>query len=477
MVYEVMSKTDFTLTNWTIEPSVLFSTNSTAMPFTVPALDRTNALFIWARDWTGVTENGNTVPDWWFWEYFRMLDLSDTNLDSQGNTLLNDYTNDFDPNVIQFLLSFTNDYVNSSIAYGTIMVSGGAPAYMAVLINDTNQADTVWQPYNPIIVAGLNACDGKYNILVGLRGLPDDTEQTWLGAQLTLDTVPPVITITNPISSTVGQPMIQLQGYANETLGSLTFAVSNAAGIWTNQTGYTTGQFCDTNLFEFTTNWFQCYDIALTNGLNTITLHAADLAGNTTTTNVSFTLDYSSGSNPPVSYLSTPHQTVEIKFDLGRLCKFAEIGTYNITAEKRGIWSVEKHKQFKVTSNQVNNPAQRGLGRPALSPVSHLFAKTELFLPLFLLLLPFYILPYHLLIQPHRANTVALRPEMIPPVAPLPQIPKCTEHSDRRLALQPPLIIRDRQLRRYLHDQTHMIRLHIQLQHLTVHLPRLFPHT
>jgi hypothetical protein len=81
-VYEVMSKTDLTLTNWTIEQGEVWPTNSSAMPFTVPVLDRTNALFIWARDWTGITENGNTTPDWWFWEYFGTLDLSDTNLDS-----------------------------------------------------------------------------------------------------------------------------------------------------------------------------------------------------------------------------------------------------------------------------------------------------------------------------------------------------------------------------------------------------------
>ena len=37
----------------------------------------------------------------------------------------------------------------------------------------------------------------------------------------------------------------------------------------------------------------------LTNGLNTVTLHATDLAGNTTTTNVNFTLDYSGDTTPP----------------------------------------------------------------------------------------------------------------------------------------------------------------------------------
>ena len=96
-VYEVLSKTDLTRTNWTIEPGEVWPTNSTVMPFTVSVLDRTKALFIRAADWTGVTENGNTVPDWWFWKYFGTVALSDTNLDTVGNTLLYDYQNGMDP--------------------------------------------------------------------------------------------------------------------------------------------------------------------------------------------------------------------------------------------------------------------------------------------------------------------------------------------------------------------------------------------
>jgi hypothetical protein len=66
------------------------------MPFTELTLDRPN-LFLLAEDWTGVTENGNTVPDWWFWKYFGTTFLWDTNLDSAGQTLLHDYQYGLDP--------------------------------------------------------------------------------------------------------------------------------------------------------------------------------------------------------------------------------------------------------------------------------------------------------------------------------------------------------------------------------------------
>jgi hypothetical protein len=50
----------------------------------------------------------------------------------------------------------------------------------------------------------------------------------------------------------------------------------------------------------------------LTNGLNTVTLHATDLAGNVTTTNVSLTLDYSADTNPPVLTVIWPQDGTAI---------------------------------------------------------------------------------------------------------------------------------------------------------------------
>jgi hypothetical protein len=308
-VYAIWNTTDL-LANWNVVTEV-WPTNSTVMPFSVPMLERQN-LFLRAEDWTGVDSNGDGIPDWWIWMYFGNLDETATNLDSQGNTLLSDYTNGIDPNVIQFSLQFTNQYVNTSLAYGTITVFGGVPAYEAFLVNDTNLADANWQPYSSNVVVSLNAGDGAYEVWVGLKGLPLDAYQTWHGFNLILDTVPPIITVTNPAAGVVSQPMIQVQGYANEALSSLTFDVSNAAGLWTNQTGYITSRYYDLNLLDFTTNWFQCYDIVLTNGLNTVTLHATDLAGNTTTTNVSFTLDYSGDTTPPALTVIWPQDGTAI---------------------------------------------------------------------------------------------------------------------------------------------------------------------
>jgi uncharacterized repeat protein (TIGR03803 family) len=100
-VYEIFSTTSLTnpLSDWNIETEV-FPTNQDVMPFTVPVLDRTNNLFFFARDWTGITSNGNTVPDWWlfYWYGVAGLSLSDSTPDASGQqTLLYDFTHGINP--------------------------------------------------------------------------------------------------------------------------------------------------------------------------------------------------------------------------------------------------------------------------------------------------------------------------------------------------------------------------------------------
>jgi hypothetical protein len=100
--------------------------------------------------------------------------------------------------------------------------------------------------------------------------------------------------------------MIQLQGFCPEVLANFTYDLANAAGSLTAQRVLVVGQSYATNTWEFTTNFFQAFDVRLTNGPNTMTLQATDLAGNTTVTNLTITLDYSSRTNPPAIRLGWP---------------------------------------------------------------------------------------------------------------------------------------------------------------------------
>ena len=268
------------------------------------------------------------IPDWWEINYFDQAGMNpDFQPDNDGGSLWIDYQLGRYPNAINFSLATANCYVTNSLVPVQIRLQGGVPFGMAVAVNTTNIVvvpdqlfdmssnfiTASWQPCDSNIVVSLNSGDGDYYVWVGLRGLSHDAQQTWQGTRLTLDTVPPILIITNPAAGVVSKPVVQLQGCANESLSSLTYDVSNAAGVWTNQTGYVTGHFCDTNRSAITTNYFQCYNVILTsNGDNLITLHAADLAGNTTTTNFDFTFVASANANPPTLTVFWPQNGTSI---------------------------------------------------------------------------------------------------------------------------------------------------------------------
>jgi hypothetical protein len=259
--------------------------------------------------------DGDGLPDWWEAMYFGNLNQSAMNLDTSGNTLLSDYQNGIaPPNVIQFSIEATNDYVNATNVSVQLDITAGVPSYYAVLVNSSTT--TNWLSFTTTnLTVHLGSTDGVYTVNIGLRGYPTNATPTWNNYSFTLDRVPPVLTITNPVpsggSNTVITPYLQLQGFANEQLSSLAYDISNATGIVTNQPGYVTDQGFDTNQFEFTTNWFQAYDVPLTTNVNRITLRATDNAGNTTTTNFNVTLDYSTATNPVIK-LTWPTNGMEL---------------------------------------------------------------------------------------------------------------------------------------------------------------------
>jgi hypothetical protein len=316
-VYEIFSTTNLAvamaaISNWDIATEVFPGTSTNTVPFSVFANGRPN-FFLWARDWTGITSHGNTTPDWWLFYWFGSdgLSLSDTNLDSSGNTLLYDYENGFDPNVIQFSVSVTNQYV-STVAPMQLNVTAGQPFYIATLVDDTNFADAAWDVYTSSnVVVSPSSLQGWHNVYVGLRGLAANATQMWEWQHLDFVSAP-FLVITNPIASVVDEPIVQIYGYAQEQLANLTYDISNASGTVTNESGFVTDEYFDTNQLGITTNYFQCLDVPLTNGLNVVTVHATDFAGDTTVSNFDFTLDYSSKTNPPVVQFTWPQPGTEI---------------------------------------------------------------------------------------------------------------------------------------------------------------------
>lgn len=314
-VYEIWSKTDLAAASWDIETELWPDPNQTVAPFTVAQGDRSD-LFLWARDWTGIDENTNGIPDWWEWQYFGTTSVAVTNLDYSGDgyTFAEDYSNNIPPTVFKFTgVEVTNHYVSSSSAAVQLDVTG-YPYYAAILLDDGNFSNAVWNAYaSANVTVNLGLAEGWHAVWIGLRGHADDASAAvWQRKRLKLDWTPPALIITGPTNGTVDVPMIQLSGYSPEALSSINYDLSNAAGTVTNQPILVLNQYYDTTTWEFTTNTWQAFDVVLTNGVNTFIFHATDLAGNVTTLVTNFTLDYSAKTNPPSVQITWPQNGAEI---------------------------------------------------------------------------------------------------------------------------------------------------------------------
>jgi hypothetical protein len=191
--------------------------------------------------------------------WFGSLNQFASDLDANGNALLYDYQDGIDPNIINFTVRLGNQNFNTTNATGTFLVLEGLPGYETVLVNDTNLNDAAWQPYDGNIYLNLGPTDGVYQVWFGLKGLTTNAQPTWMGTDVTLNRSKPRIFITSPVTNVVATPYIQLQGFSALPLAGVTFDVSNAVAVVTNQEGNITGHFIDTNTSSYTTDYFQCY--------------------------------------------------------------------------------------------------------------------------------------------------------------------------------------------------------------------------
>jgi hypothetical protein len=263
-------------------------------------------------DLNNADQNSNSIPDGWEWANFGSLQPGDGDYDGDGLSNYQEYLVGADPNTILFEVNFDNFNVSADVATGIFSVVAGVPARMAVLVDSTNFAAASWVSYSSMVPVNLGSIDGPRNVWIGLKGRTDSSRATWEEMQLTRSTAPPSIVVTNPVAATLTTPLIQLQGYCPKPLRSLRYDVTNAAASDVDQLGAIVQLWFDTNLFEVTTNWFQCYDIRLTNGVNTVVLRATDLAGNTSTNVYTYILDYALATNSPVLKLYWPQDGFQI---------------------------------------------------------------------------------------------------------------------------------------------------------------------
>ena len=347
-VYAIWTTTNL-LTPWNVETEV-WPSDPNCESFSLQNNDR-QYLFVRAEDWSTKDSDSDGIPDWWTWKYFGSPTLADTNLDYSTNiyypgygcTFGYEYSNNITPTVFRYTgIHATNNYVGTSQSVGLLDVAG-TPYYIAVSVDDTNFfTNATWNTYSSANVpVNVGSVEGWHEIWIGLRGHAETEKQAvWQHLWLKLDNTPPVLVITNPVNTTVDIPMIQIQGYSPEALRSISYDLTNAAGAISNQTALILNQYYDPNMAEYTTNWFQAFDVFLTNGLNALTFHATDLAGNMATFNYHVTVDYSAKTNPPNVQLIWPVDGMSIASDSVTVRGLVDDATVKVIASVNDIYGV-----------------------------------------------------------------------------------------------------------------------------------------
>jgi hypothetical protein len=162
-----------------------------------------------------------------------------------------------------------------------------------------------WIPFSHTLPIDLGPGDGSRMIwIAGMWG--NGKFRRANGTQVWVDHAAPRVVITNPVERVTSRPMIQLQGFSDEPVESIRYDVISASNRIENVQGFVNDQHYDRKLFQFTTNYFTCYDIDLSLGTNTIVLRCEDLAGNISTNMYNFIFRLDQDKTPPVLSLDRP---------------------------------------------------------------------------------------------------------------------------------------------------------------------------
>jgi hypothetical protein len=247
-------------------------------------------------------------------------DLETFNYQMGGGQVASDFASVLSSKAI---VQFPNTYVASHNF--SVTIAGVPVANVAVLINNPDFSSAVGQLYfgNPTVQVPINVpTDGTNMVYIGIW---NGSQFIWHRKKIIVDTTPPVI-VPPAQSATLQTPILQLSGYSTEPLSSITYDLVNTTATNLDRTAFVTKSSPNTN-------WFQCFDVQLAAGLNTITLRAADLAGNVQTNVYLYTLDVSSMTNPPTVTVNWPAANAVVAGSNATLTGYVSDPSVAVTAQ------------------------------------------------------------------------------------------------------------------------------------------------
>lgn len=195
----------------------------------------------------------------------------------------------------------------------TIPPSSTELPIMAILVNSTNFESATWIPFNPTPLIDLGAGDGPRDVWFGFQ-FPSGAE-FHIYRKVILDTAPPTAYLTSPLGDVVTTPYLQVNGYFTKPMQSVSYDLVNTNGTFADQEAFITRREINPDTRTIGTNYFQCYDVPLANGLNTITVKGIDVKSNAWFSTFTVTLDISQLTNPPAISLIWPKDGTSIGSD------------------------------------------------------------------------------------------------------------------------------------------------------------------
>src|SRR5665213_1022286 len=162
--------------------------------------------------------------------------------------------------------------------------------------------DPQWLPFKTNLIVDLGPGDGRRELLFNFRYNGESRGNGWNGGGVVVRTPKRVIVITDPKQKITSRPIVQLHGYFNSDARQLKFDLYNQMGMKTidNENALVTDTYYDRNLSRTTTNYFQCFDVPLSQGTNTFVFHGEDFLGNQVGTNFVLVFSLAGDTHPPV---------------------------------------------------------------------------------------------------------------------------------------------------------------------------------
>jgi hypothetical protein len=228
----------------------------------------------------------------------------------------------------------------------------------------------VWVSFKTNLQVDFGPGDGGRWLWVSFRNKNDKHPYPqWNSHHIFVQTSPPEVVFTNPKERVTSQPMIQLQGYTTTDLGSpLHYQVFSQNGVVTaSGDGSVNDRYLDRATFEFTTNFFTCYDLELNSGTNTIVLSGTDNAGFSFTTNFTMIFTTAGDTKPPVFSIDSPELGGEVDDDsltirgpsddptakyIGQISANGHTNNLSALVERNGYFWFE-HVPLALGANQV----------------------------------------------------------------------------------------------------------------------------